>query len=183
MNIEKAADTISKIIIEAVKSETSMHQPLVDAIVEVLNLYNNGRCVLYSIDDKCIKGIDMFCEITAAYPNSEKEHGLRKKESIEDMRHADLKEVIRIAGLMHIKDPATNNVTAGFRDHVANKNITEIVYLPIISKDRRKRILGIIVIDEIYGRRFSEAEIDFCEKIGSSINTNIQFVENFLMYT
>ncbi len=183
MHFKKAADAIREIIMGAIESGKSIHRPLVDAIVDILNLEEeDGRCVLFSIDDRGIKGVDIFCEITAGFPDSKTEHGLRERESIE--RHADLKEVIRLASLMHIRDPEVNGITAGFHDHVVNKKITEIIYLPVVVREgERLKTFGIIVIDGINGRRFSEAEIDFCKNVGYLINTNIQFVEKFILHT
>lgn len=177
MKFKDATDIINEIILNAINSKKSMHQPIVDAIVKILDIEINGRCVLYFIKET---ESDVYCEITAGYPNSEKEHGLFKPKPLDSCK--DLLEVSRIADLMHIKDPMNDPVTADFRDHVINKKITEIIYLPIIY-GREKRLVGIIVIDGTNGKIFTDEEVNSCAQIGDLISSNLNFGEEFISHT
>ena len=78
--------------------------------------------------------------------------------------HPDIRGAVQNGRVLVIKEPRTDERTAYFRGIIEKKDISEIAYIPLfIEEDSRSA--GVIVVDTVHGRSFSEDEIEFCSEV------------------
>lgn len=153
---------ITKTLVGSIINKVPIQQQIVQKLADILDV---KRCVIFKISDDCAAG-DYNIEITAGVPIEE--HGIGLKESIK--KHPDVEEAVRRGKVMVIAHPEASPFTVNFRAIIEKKNITQILYLPLISELEGKTI-GVIVLDAVGEKDdFDMEEIEFCGEIGELIS-------------
>jgi transcriptional regulator with GAF, ATPase, and Fis domain len=98
---------------------------------------------------------------------SEYESEFRKKERLDI--HPDIRAAVDNGGMLLIRDPHNDNRTAYFKGIVEKKHVSEILYVPL-SIDEDGQPAGVIVIDAIQGKKFTEDEILFCSEVAELVS-------------
>jgi hypothetical protein len=111
--------------------------------------------------------IEDVCEIIAGVPISEYESVLRKKEQL--AIHPDIRAAVENGGMLLIRDPHNDKLTAYFKGIVEKKHVSEILYVPL-SIEEDGQPAGVIVIDAIQDKKFTEDEILFCSEVAELIS-------------
>src|SRR5512135_543120 len=105
-------------------------QNILEELAEILGV---ERCVIFKVTRDEIDGTtEDVCEIIAGVPLSEYQADFAKKERLEI--HPDLKAAVDNRGMLLIKDPHNDNRTAYFKGIVERKHVSEILYVPLLSK-------------------------------------------------
>lgn len=161
----KAFLEITKALILGMRNELTnpsacMTQNIMEELASVLCV---DRCVIFRIGQEEVDGAASdFCEIIAGVPLEEYGPELRYKASLH--AHPDIKFAVERGKMTVIEEPRTDKRTAYFRSMIEKKDISEIAYIPLfIEGDGRPA--GVIVIDAVHGRAFSEDETDFCSEV------------------
>jgi len=153
---------IAKALVGSIINKVPIQQQIVQKLSEILNA---RRCVIFKLSDDKV-GDAYNIEITAGIPIEG--HGIGLKESI--CKHPDIEEAVRKAKVMVIIDPKDSPFTAHLRQIIEQKNITQILYLPLISELSGKTI-GVIVIDAVEEKvEFDSEEIEFCGEVAELIS-------------
>lgn len=140
---------IARILLDRMANKLPVLQWLAEDIAEVLDV---GRCVIF----KCIHAVDgIQIQIAAGVPIEE--HGVGLTEPIK--LHPDIEESVRFGKVMVIHDPHDSPLTKYFRSMIRQKSIAEILYVPVRSSGI---ITGVIVIDAVGAKVFTEDEIQSC---------------------
>lgn len=184
--LNKGCFKISTDVILAIFDGKPIQQVIVERLSKILNVQ---RCVIFTIskDDE-----GTYCEMTVGVPADE--HGFGLKEITNSYRHPDVWEVVCDRAVLHIKDPESNPLTAHLVDIVRQKNISEILYIPLVIKITfegdnidpkairmsNEKCIGVIVIDAVDGRKFSEEEVEFCAEVGKLLSLIINQEEAFI---
>lgn len=159
----KALLEITKTLVGSIINKVPIQQQMVQKLSQILDV---KRCVVFKIFSQ--NSGEEWCEITAGVGG----HGLGLREPI--VKHPDLEEIIKIKKILVITDPKENPLTSHFRAIIEKENITQILYLPLISELEAKleaKTIGIIVIDATGEKQeFSPDEIEFCAEVGELIS-------------
>jgi transcriptional regulator with GAF, ATPase, and Fis domain len=150
-------------MIGAIVSEENIQQQIAEELSRIMNL---ERCVIFRVYQKTVA---QTCEIIAGTPKNEHEIGFY--DSL--VEHPDLQEVCVKREIMHVKNPRENQFTRYFKFIIEQKNINEILYLPLIINPATKKVRGIIVLDALEDNYFSDDDIDFCSCIGQLISMTL----------
>jgi transcriptional regulator with GAF, ATPase, and Fis domain len=143
---------IAKTLVGSIINKTPIQKQIVKKLSEILNV---ERCVIFMINsENCI-------EIVAGVP--EGEHGIGFKQEIS--KHPDIEEAVRKRKVFIINDPKSSPLTYHFRNIIEQKEINQILYLPLVSEITGKTI-GVIVLDATKDKlRFDPEEIEFCSEV------------------
>lgn len=185
-DLSKGCFKISKDVILAIFDGKPIQQVIVERLSKILNAQ---RCVIFIIS---ADNEGTYCEMTVGVPADE--HGFGLKEIINSEKHPDIWEVVWGKAVLHIKDPELNPLTAHLTEIVRQKNISEILYIPLVikiafeaeNKDPKairmsnEKSIGVIVIDALDGRKFSEEEVEFCAEVGQLLSLIINQEEIFI---
>jgi len=169
-NNAKKLVKMERSLIDALIKQKTIQQDIVETLGVDVGV---DRCVLYKIF--CDNNVKM-CEIIAGIPTDEGEHGIGLKEPVDNGRHADLTEVIKLKNILHIKNPAINKFTSHFTETISKKNISEILYIPLFI-GAQEELVGIIVIDMTGARKFTAEEKDYCREAGRKISSTFEHIE------
>jgi GAF domain-containing protein len=166
----KAFLQITKALIRGLRSgltdpSVSIQQNI---IMELAGILGVERCVIFKIGLEEIDGTAReTCEIVAGVPPEEYGSDLREKAPLE--AHPDIKRAVENGQTLVIEEPCSDDRTAYFRDMVERKCISQIAYVPLFLEED-DRAEGVIVIDAVHGRRFSEDEIAFCSEVAELVS-------------
>lgn len=165
---------IMKVIISGNNNNDDIQQRIIEKLVEILNIKS---CIIFrTFLNK--KEREIYCKITAGVPKDD--HGIGLKESL--LKHPDIEmATAKKEKFVVIKNPADNELCQYFKSTIQRKNISEILYVPLIVEiNGDKKIKGVIVIDKRIndGREFSEEEIEFCCQVAELIAMIITHEEN-----
>jgi signal transduction protein with GAF and PtsI domain len=158
-------------MLDAIFREKSIYQLIVEKISRILNV---ERCVVFLIYPDSHGEQGVLCEIIAGTP--EGEHGIGDVRSID--KHDDLVVVLEKGCIINNTNPEQNKNTKYFIETITRKKISNILYIPIILKSGR--MVGIIVVDALEGRKFNDEEIEFCYYAGRLISAIINEGEQFI---
>ena len=140
-------------------------QNIIEELAEILGV---ERCVIFKVArDEIDETPEDVCEIIAGVPLSEYQADFAKKERLEI--HPDLKAAVESKGMLLIKDPGTDCRTAYFKGIVEKKQVSEILYVPLFIEEGRPPV-GVIAIDTVQGKQFSEDEILFCSEVAELVS-------------
>jgi GAF domain-containing protein len=166
----KAFLQITKAVILGLRNslaDPSVHikQSIMKELAEILGV---ERCVLFKIAREESEGrVEESCEITAGVPVEEYLSLPCSKEPLN--AHPDIEAAVRNGTTLLIKDPHTNGRTAYFEAMIKKKSVSQILYLPIFTRESGMAV-GVIVIDAVKGKEFDEDEILFCSEVGELIS-------------
>jgi transcriptional regulator with GAF, ATPase, and Fis domain len=135
-------------------------QNIIEELAAVLGV---ERCVIFKISrEEPDAGATDFCEIAAGVPVEEYGQDFRSKSPLD--AHPDIKAAVQNGRVLVIKDPPSDVRTVYFKGIIEKKDISEIAYIPLFV-DENSRSAGVIVVDAVHGRSFSEDEIEFCSEV------------------
>ncbi len=146
-------------VLEALAEQRSVKQAIVESMADILGI---ERCAVFKIYRKEEDRRVILCKIVAGIPKNEHKIGLTE----EIHRYPDIQRAIETKKVLFIQDPKDNPLTFYFVDAVIEKDINQILYIPIFFNNRSKRTIGVVVLDAIGKRRFSDEEVEFCQEIG-----------------
>ncbi len=139
-------------------------QTIIEELAAILGV---DRCVIFKVareetDDAAAD----VCEIIAGVPLAEYQADFARKERLD--LHPDVQAAVEGRGMLLIKDPYNDNRTAYFRGIIERKHISEILYVPLfVEEDGRPA--GVIAVDAVLGKKFSEDEILFCSEVAELV--------------
>jgi GAF domain-containing protein len=137
-------------------------------IEELAGIMGVERCVLFRIYQEEIDGrCTEFCEIAAGVPPEEYGPEFRARTPLD--AHPDVKAAVGNGGILVIRDPRSDDRTAYFRGMVEKKDVSEIAYVPLFIEEYR-RAVGVIVLDAVHERRFTEDETLFCSEVAELVS-------------
>ena len=140
-------------------------QNIIEELAEILGV---ERCVIFKVArDEIDETTEDMCEIIAGVPLSEYQSDFAKKERLEI--HPDLKAAVESKGMLLIKDPGNDCRTIYFKGIVEKKHVSEILYVPLFVEEDGQAV-GVIAIDAVQGKRFSEDEILFCSEVAELVS-------------
>jgi GAF domain-containing protein len=140
-------------------------QNIIEELAEILDV---ERCVVFKVSRHNVDDIvEDFCEIIAGVPLSEYQTEIARQEQLEI--HPDLKAAIENKGMLLIKDPHNDTRTAYFRGIVEKKHVSEILYVPLFVEGDGQPV-GVIAIDAIGDKQFTDDEILFCSEVAQLIS-------------
>ena len=140
-------------------------QNIIEELADILGV---ERCVIFKVaSDEIDETREDVCEIIAGVPLSEYQSDLAKKERLEI--HPDLKAAVENKGMLLIKDPGNDSRTAYFKGMVEKKQVSEILYVPLFVEEDGQPV-GVIAIDAVQGKQFSEDEILFCSEVAELVS-------------
>ncbi len=140
-------------------------QHIIEELAQILGV---ERCVIFKVvRSDTDEAVEDFCEIIAGVPASEYVTEFAKKEPLDI--HPDLKAAVENRGMLLIRDPHNDSRTAYFRGMVEKKNVSEILYVPLFSEKNRPPV-GVIAIDAIESKKFSDDEILFCSEVAELVS-------------
>ncbi len=140
-------------------------QHIIEELAQILGV---ERCVIFKVArDSNDEGFEDFCEIIAGVPASEYRADFAKKEPLEI--HPDLKAAVENRGMLLIRDPHNDSRTDYFKAMVEKKNVSEILYVPLSTEEHGPPI-GVIAIDAIQGKKFTDDEILFCSEVAELVS-------------
>lgn len=155
---------LMEVTLGAIVENKDILQALVE---EVRSLLDADRCVYFKIFYDGAKN-EYACRRVAGVPIDGHEVML-KNDSLAN--HRDLNKVFAEKEILHVKDPLTNELTAYFKDAViVPKGINQILYIPVIVGKEVEIVRGIIVIDSVGQKVFSEQNVAQCPCIGKAIS-------------
>ncbi len=125
-------------------------QPLEPVIIENFHQLAD-HCVLFEIYRR--NGV-LVCEIVAGVP--EDEHKIGLIDPLE--KHPDIEEAVRLKEMTIIFNPDQHPLTQYFSGIIREKNIRQIVYLPLLVKDS---VVGVIVIDFCGEKSLEKEQLDY----------------------
>jgi hypothetical protein len=92
--------------------------------------------------------------------------------------HKDVAMAVDKKEVMVISNPLEAKLTDYFIPKIVEKNIREILYIPLVC-DLKKSVVGVIVLDAVEERdKFKEEEIEFCKMVGELISLIINMEES-----
>jgi GAF domain-containing protein len=139
---------------------SSIKQNIMEELAGVLRV---ERCVIFKIGREEKDGNTAeSCEIVAGVPLDEYGSDSPYRAPLE--AHPDIGGVVSSRRMLVIRQPSTDSRTAYFRDIIEKRGISEIVYVPLFVEEGGRPV-GVIVIDALNGRAFSEDEIEFCSEV------------------
>jgi GAF domain-containing protein len=142
-----------------------MKQNIIEELAAVLGV---ERCVIFKIDREEVDGTSReFCEIAVGVPVEEYGPDFRGKAPLE--AHPDIKGAVQNGKVLVIKHPLSDERTAYFRGIIEEKDVSEIVYIPLFIEEGCGPA-GVIVFDAVHGRSFSEDEIEFCSEVAELLS-------------
>ncbi|MGD0328300.1 MAG: GAF domain-containing protein [Minisyncoccia bacterium] len=154
---------IAKTLVGSIINKVPIQQQVVQKLSNILGVQ---RCVIFRVGNHR-EGDDYDVEITAGVPIEE--HGIGLKESV--TKHPDIEAAVRLGKVMVIADPKTSSMTVHLRGIIEKKNITQILYLPLISSGVKVKTIGVIVLDDAGEKdNFEPEEIEFCGEVGELIS-------------
>ena len=125
------------------------------------------RCVIFRIYKDERDGTSKeLCEIVAGVPSDEYRSDSRKGEPLD--AHPDIQAVAKSGRMAVVKNPLNHDNTAYFRGIVEKKGISEIVYIPLFVEGDEQSV-GVIVIDAVREKRFSNDEVQFCSEVAELV--------------
>jgi len=140
-------------------------QSIMEELAGVLGV---ERCVLFQITCEEVDGTRAeWCEIIAGVPCEEYVFGPGRKEPLG--AHPDIEAAITNKKPVLITNPHADKRTAYFDSMVERKNISQILYLPLFTEEGGEAA-GVIVVDTVQGRQFSEDELLFCSEVAELIS-------------
>jgi len=180
VDIIKGMLEIIDAILKAIMEEKPIHQLIVEKLAKILKVERCVEFLLYP-DPESERGV--LCELIAGTP--EKDHGIGRIDPITD--HNDLEAVLEDGRTINIENPALDVRTKYFLPTIINKQISNILYVPIKFKrrtgfpDKEIEIMaGIIVIDATRYRKFTPLEVEFSSVIGELIGKIINREERLI---
>jgi transcriptional regulator with GAF, ATPase, and Fis domain len=118
------------------------------------------RVVIFKLRD------DGTIELVAGIPKDEHECDFGRGESITN--HPDIKDAVASGRrVTRISNPRESLFTQYFRGIVEQRDIAEILYALVSSLDGK--VIGVVVIDAVGEKSFSESEIRFCGYVAELI--------------
>jgi len=150
-------------MIGAIVGEENIQQQIAEEFSLIMGL---ERCVVFRIHQINER---QLCEIVAGTPKSE--HQIGFSDPLD--KHPDLLEVFNKHEIMHVVNPQESQFTSYFSYIIEQKKINEILYLPLTIGPVTKKVRGIIVLDAVDTKAFSEEDIDFCSCIGQLISMTL----------
>jgi GAF domain-containing protein len=142
-----------------------MKQNIIEELAAVLGV---ERCVIFKIGREEVDGTPReFCEIAVGVPVEEYGPDFRGKAPLE--AHPDIKGAVQNGKVLVIKHPLSDERTAYFRGIIEEKDVSEIVYIPLFIEENCGPA-GVIVFDSVHGRAFSEDEIEFCSEVAELLS-------------
>ena len=158
---------ITKVLIGSIINKIPIQQEMVEKLSEILRIQ---RCVIFKLSSNNVSGI-CDIELTAGIPSEEHIDDIDLKEPIS--KHPDIEEAAKRGKVMVITNPKNSPLTAYFRPMIERKDITQILYLPLISELSNKTI-GVIVVDTAEEKLgFEPEEIEFCGEVAELISSII----------
>jgi GAF domain-containing protein len=143
----------------------SMKQNITEELAAALGV---ERCVIFKIGRQESDGLSRgLCEIAAGVPLEEYGPNFGDKFLLD--AHPDIKGALENGRVLVIKHPESDERTAYFKDMIAKKRISEIVYVPLLIEEESTSA-GVIVLDAVRGRRFSQDEIEFCSEVAELLS-------------
>jgi GAF domain-containing protein len=140
-------------------------QHIIEQLAEILGV---ERCVIFKVARSDLDDtLEDFCEIIAGVPVSEYQPDLARMEPLEI--HPDLKAAVENRGMLLITDPYNDSRTAYFRSIVEKKYVSEILYVPLFVEEHEPPV-GVIAIDAVQGKRFTDDEILFCSEVAELVS-------------
>jgi len=137
-----------------------MKQNIIEKLAAVLGV---ERCVIFKIGQEEMDGTPReCCEIAAGVPLEEYGPDFRGKTPLN--AHPDIKGAVQNGRVLVIKHPLSDERTAYFRGIIEEKDVSEIVYIPLLIEEDCGSA-GVIVFDAVHGRSFSKDEIEFCSEV------------------
>jgi transcriptional regulator with GAF, ATPase, and Fis domain len=180
VNIIKGMLEIIDAVLKAIMEQKPIHQLIVEKLAKILKVERCVEFLLYP-DPESMRGV--LCELIAGTP--EKEHGIGRIDPITD--HDDLEAVLENGGMINIENPLLDERTKYFLPTIVNKQISNILYVPIkfkrhtcFSNKEVETMAGIIVIDGTRHRIFTPLEVEFCSVVGQVISKIINREERLI---
>ena len=137
-------------------------------IEELAGIMGVERCVLFRICQEDVEGTPTeFCEIAAGVPTEEYGPEFRTRTRLDS--HPDIEAAVGNGRALVIRDPLNDVRTAYFRAMVEKKGMSEIAYVPLFMEEYR-RAVGVIVLDAVHDRRFTEDETLFCSEVAELVS-------------
>ncbi len=161
----KAFLQITKAVILSLRSGLTdstvcIKQSIIEELAGILAV---ERCAIFKISQEQIDGAqEDFCEIVAGVPLEE--YGSDACERTPLNAHPDIHAAAVKGQTLVVHEPLNDERTAYFSDIVEKRYITEIAYIPLFIEDDGQ-VTGVIVIDAIHGRRFTDDDILFCSEV------------------
>lgn len=143
----------------------SVKQEMAEALVEILD--DVRRCTIFEIQDGGDCEPQMrYCGIIAGVPAEEHE---KDREWVPLEKHPDILHIVENGrNTVLIENPLNDPRTDYFREIIWYKQISQILYLPLLDICG-SGVAGVIVIDAIDGKKFTVEEIHFAEKVAKMI--------------
>jgi len=157
---------IAKTLIGSIVNKIPIQQQIVDKLGKILNVQ---RCVIFKLSNNEINdACNIEIELTAGIPLEEHIDDIGRKETIR--KHPDIEEAVRGGKIMIITNPKSSPLATYFGEMIRQKNITQILYLPLVSELSDKTV-GVIVVDTAEEKLgFELEEIEFCSEVGELIS-------------
>lgn len=148
------------------QSQITLQQKVVEKFSEILA---PTRCLIFKTFF-FLNENKPWCEITAGVPFEE--HGIGLTEPLSN--HPDVEVAVQTQETFIIKNPRENPLTSHFHSTIEDKNINQILYIPVkyISQLRKEKMVKVvIVVDAIKEKKeFQPEEIEFCNGVGELIS-------------
>ena len=150
-----------------VDGDEDIQQQIQGMIEELCAIMDLERCVVFRLYKE---GEEHWSEEFARNPKSESELEPKK---IALREKPDVEHVFQTQQIMHVVNPREHELTRYFHEIVEEKNINEILYLPLAIGPSAKKVRGIIILDAVGDVVFGQEEKDFCAFIGELISRKL----------
>ena len=141
-------------------------QTIADAVSQSLVC---PRCVVFRI--KYPSPGMRHCYLIAGTPKGE--HDLTHNTPIEEK--PDILSVCEKGDILLIENPKENELTRHFIGQIYQKNVNQILYIPLTFGFKTRKVRAVIVLDAVDNMVFSEAAMDMCYIIGQFISLILNF--------
>lgn len=150
-----------------VEGDEDVQQQIQGMIEELCTIVEVERCVVFRLyrEDG-----EYWSEEFARNPKSEREAESKK---ILLCEKPDVLHVFETRQIMHVTNPRENQLTSYFHGIVEEKDINQILYLPLTIGPSTKKVRGIIVLDAVGKVVFDQEDTDFCAFIGELISRKL----------